>query len=335
MSSRDNIKKETSVRQLKHVFAGLAIAAFATASMGDPTYPSKSIRMIVPFTPGGGTDTLARIVGNKLAESMKVSVMIENRPGAGGNIGTDAAAKSPPDGYTIVMSVTSILAINPSLYSKLPYNAARDLTPVSTIATSPLVIVTAENSPYKTIADVIATAKAKPGTVTFGTPGNGTIAHMSGELLQRAAGIKMQHVPYKGAAQALADLMGGQISLYFATAPAVASHIKGGKLRAVAVTSAKRSEDLPSIPTVSESGYQGFDATTWFGFLAPAGTPAPIITRLNTEINRALKTQEVRDKFRAEGSDILGGTPEEFAALLKADLVKWGQVVKESGARLD
>ncbi|MEN3296252.1 MAG: hypothetical protein V7642_5505 [Burkholderiales bacterium] len=317
------------------ILFGLALAGFSCASFADPAYPAKPIRLVVPFTSGGGTDTMARVVANKLAESLKGTIVIDNRPGAGGNIGIDNAAKSAPDGYTIVMATTGNLAINPALYAKMPFNPLKDLTPISTVALSPLVFVAPANSPFKSIADVVAAAKARPGEISFGSPGNGSLAHLTGELFQQAAGIKMQHIPYKGAAQAITDVMGGQIHLYLSTVPPAIAQIKGGKLRAIAVTSGKRAEDMPNVPTIAEGGYKGFDASTWYGLLAPAGTPALIIERLNAEVNRVLKMPEVQEKIRAEGGQVMGGTSAEFSALLKNDILKWGQVVKDSGVKND
>lgn len=326
------------MKTINRVLSGVAVALFsisAIPAIANDAYPAKPIRMIVPFPPGGGTDILARVVGNKLAESNKWTVVIDNRPGAGGNIGIDLAAKSAPDGYTIVMGQTSNLAVNATLYSKLPYNPEKDLAPITTVATAPLVLVVPANSPFKTVADVVAAAKAKPGDITFASPGNGTVAHLTGELLQKAAGIKLQHVPYKGSNQAITDLIGGQVQLYMSSIPSAIAQIKGGKIRALVVTSAKRTDDLPQIPTLAESGYKDFDATTWFGFLAPAGTPPAVIGKLNTEINKVLKMKEVVEKIGSEGGDVTGSTPEQFAALIKSDIVKWGRIVRDSGAKVD
>nr|WP_234815031.1 tripartite tricarboxylate transporter substrate binding protein [Noviherbaspirillum denitrificans] len=320
---------------MNRVLCGFVLAGVATTALADAAYPNKPIRLVVPFPPGGGTDILARVVGQKMAEANKWIVVVDNRPGAGGNIGLDQAAKSPADGYTIVMGQTSNMAVNATLYAKLPYNPVKDFAPISMVATAPLVLVVPATSKYKTIADIVAAAKGKPGDLTFASPGNGTVAHLTGELMQKAAGIKLQHVPYKGSAQAITDLIGGQVDMYMSSVPSAIAQIKGGKLRPIAVTSAKRSDDLPQVPTLAESGYKGFDATTWFGFLAPAGTPTPIIARLNAEVNRVLKMPEVREKIGAEGGDVQGSTPEEFAALIKSDITKWGQIVKDSGAKID
>lgn len=321
--------------KIARLAAALLVASLTTVAAAQDYPGNKPIKLVVPFPAGGGTDIFARVIGNKLAETLKWVVVVDNKPGAGGNIGIDAVAKSPPDGYTIGLGQTSNLAINPTLYAKLPYDPLKDLVPIVLVADAPLVMVVPANSPFKTVADVVAAAKKKPGDVTFGSPGNGTVAHLTGELFQTAAGVKFQHIPYKGSAQALTDLMGGQVQIYMSSIPTALSHIKGGKLRALAVTSPKRVPSLPDVPTISEAGYKGFDANTWFGLVAPAGTPAPIVTKINAEVNRILKMPDVKEKFAAEGGGPLGGTSQEFAALLKSDYVKWGKVVKDSGAKLD
>jgi len=319
---------------LRRIFVTLALAVFAAAVTAQD-YPSKPIRLIVPFPPGGGTDLFSRVLAGKLSETLKWVVVVENKPGAGGNIGVDAAAKAPPDGYTVVMGQTSNLAISPTLYRKLPYDPLKDLVPVVLVADAPLVLVVSTKSPFKTLADLVAAAKAKPGELTFASPGNGTVAHLAGELFQTAAGVKFQHVPYKGSATAMNDLMAGQVQLFMASVPTALPQIKNGKLRPLAVTSTKRAAAMPDVPTIAESGVKGFDANTWFGLLVPKGTPEAIVTRLNTEVNKVLKMPEVSKKFAAEGGGAVGGTPEEFAALLKADYTKWGKIVKDSGATVD
>jgi tripartite-type tricarboxylate transporter receptor subunit TctC len=311
-----------------------ALAAFSAGAWAQ-AYPNKAIRLVVPFPPGGGTDIIARELSTKLTTTLGWTFVVDNKPGAGGNLGVDAVAKSPADGYTLVLGQTSNLAINPTLYGKLPYDPFKDLTPVSLVATAPLVLVVPAASPYKTVADVVTAAKAKPSEVNFASPGNGTVAHLTGELFQKAAGIKLQHVPYKGSNQALTDLMGGQVQLFMASVPTALPHIKSGKLRAIAVSSAKRVGDLPQVPTIGESGYKGFDATTWFGVLAPAGTPKDIVARLNGEINKALKAPDVQKRIDDEGGEAVGSTPEQFAQLMKDDFTRWGKVVKESGAKVD
>lgn len=317
------------------------IAALATcllllpAAAFSQAWPNKPIRFIVPFPPGGGTDIFSRTIANKLGEALHTQVIVDNKPGAGGNIGLDAAAKSAPDGYTLVMGQTSNLAINPSLYAKVPFDPVKDFAPVSLIASAPLVLVVAPGAPWNSVADVVAAAKAKPGQLSFASPGNGTVGHLAGEMLSRSAGVKLVHVPYKGAAPAMTDLMGRQVDLYFASLGAGVAQVRGGKLRALAVTTRERTPALPDVPTIAESGYKNFDASTWYGVLAPAGTPAAIIGRLNAEITRMLQLPEVRERLASEGGEILGGSSERFASFLKAEHAKWSQIVKDSGARVD
>jgi tripartite-type tricarboxylate transporter receptor subunit TctC len=318
----------------RHLLAAALSAACVPAALAQ-SYPNKAIKVIVPFPPGGGTDIIAREVTQKVSAATGWTFVIDNRSGAGGNLGVDTAAKSPADGYTLVLGQTSNLAINPTLYAKLPYNPLKDLAPITMVATAPLAIVVSTTSPYKTLADVVNAAKAKPGEVNFASPGNGTVAHLTGELFQKAAGVRFQHVPYKGANQALNDVIGGQVHMYMSSVPSVLQQIRNGKLRPLAVTSAKRVDDLPQTPTVAEAGYKGFDATTWFGFLAPAGTPKDILARLNTELNKALQQPDLHKRLAEQGADPAGGTPEQFAALMRDDIQRWGKVVKESGAKLD
>lgn len=298
-------------------------------------YPSKPIRVIVPFPAGGGTDIIAREVTNKVAMSTGWTFVVDNKPGSGGNLGVDAAAKAPADGYTVVLGQTSNLAINPTLFSHLPYDPVKDLTPISLVASAPLVLVTPVSSPYKTLADVVKASKAKPGALNIASPGNGTVAHLSGELLQKTAGIKLIHVPYKGAAQAVNDLIGGQVDLYLSSVPTLLAHIKSGKLRPLAVTSLKRVDDLPQVPTIAESGYAGFEASTWFGFAAPAATPKDIVTRLNAEFNKALKSPDLAKKLNDQGALVLGGSPEAFGTQIRQDIARWASIIKDSGTKLD
>jgi tripartite-type tricarboxylate transporter receptor subunit TctC len=312
----------------------LAATALCGAAMAD-TWPAKPIRIVVPFPPGGGTDIIARETSQRVAKATGWTFVIDNRPGAGGNLGVDAAAKSPADGYTIVLGQTSNLAINPTLYAKMPYDSQKDLAPVVLLANAPLVMVAGAATPIKSVADAVNAAKARPGQVNFASPGNGTVAHLTSEMFQKAAGIRMQHVPYKGASQALTDVISGNVELYMSSVPTLLGQIKQGKLRALAVTSAKRTVELPDVPTINESGYQGFDAVTWFGLLAPAATPKDVIAKLNAEFNKALKQPELVKRLGDEGADAAGGTPEQFAALIKDDIPRWGKVVKESGARID
>ena len=308
----------------------LATGAFAQA------WPAKPIRLVVPFPAGGGTDIIAREVANKVAGSGSgYNFVVDNRPGSGGNLGVDATAKAPADGYTLVLGQTSNLAINPTLFAKLPYDPVKDLTPVSLVASAPLVIVVAADSPYKTLADVVTTAKAKPGFLNYATSGNGTVAHLATESFQKAANVKLTHVPYKGAAQGVTDLIGGQVHLYVSSIPTLIGHIKGGKMRAIAVTSTKRADDLPQVPTIAESGYKGFEAVTWFGIAGPANLPKEIVAKLNADINKALQAPDLQKKLGDQGADVAGSSPEQFGKLIRDDIARWGRIVKESGAKVD
>jgi tripartite-type tricarboxylate transporter receptor subunit TctC len=310
------------------IACSLATSAFAQA------WPTKPIRLVVPFPAGGGTDIIAREVTNKLA-GPGYTFIVDNKPGSGGNLGVDAVAKSPADGYTLVLGQTSNLAINTSLYAKLPYDPVKDLTPVSLVASAPLVIVVAADSPYKTLADIVAASKARPGSLNYATSGNGTVAHLATESFQKAADVKLTHVPYKGAAQGATDLIGGQVQLYVSSIPTLIGHIKNGKMRAIAVTSAKRTEDLPQVPTIAESGYKGFEAVTWFGIAGPANLPKEVVAKLNADINKALQAADLRKKLRDQGADVEGSTPEQFSKLIREDITRWGKIVKESGAKVD
>jgi tripartite-type tricarboxylate transporter receptor subunit TctC len=298
-------------------------------------FPSKSIRVLVPFPPGGGTDIVAREVTQQVAAGTGWTFVIENRPGAGGNLGVDVVAKSPPDGYTIVLGQTSNMAINPTLYAKMPYDSVKDLAPIVVVADAPLVLVVGAKSPFKTLADAVAAGKARPGEINFASPGNGTVAHLTGEMFQKAAQVKYQHVPYKGASQALTDVLSGNVELYMSSVPTLLGQIRQGKMRALAVTGAQRVKDLPEVPTIAEAGYKGFDAVTWFGFLAPAGTPKDVVASLNTEFNKALRQPVLLKKLADAGADPAGGTAEQFAALIRQDVARWGKAVRESGARVD
>lgn len=317
----------------RRLLAALALACAAPVVFAQ-AYPSKPVKLIVPFPAGGGTDIYGRVVANKLGETNKWVVVVDNKPGAGGNIGIEAAAKSPPDGYTLVVGQTSNLAIAPALYAKLPYDPVKDLVPVVLLGTGPVAIVVRKDSPFKTLKDWLDAARAKPGAVTFATPGNGTVAHLTGVRLQKAAGVKLEHIPYKGSAGAIPDLLNGSVDAYLASVPSVQSQLAAGTMRALAVTSAKRSPILPDVPAVAET-FPGFDAVTWFGVLAPAGTPAPVVARVNEAINAALRSPDVRAKIAQDGGDVVGGTPEEFAKLLRSDIATWGTVVRESGAKID
>jgi tripartite-type tricarboxylate transporter receptor subunit TctC len=319
----------------RRILTGLALASVFATSAHAQAWPNKPIRMVVPFPAGGGTDLIGREVTQKITEATKWSFIIDNRPGSGGNIGIDNIAKSPADGYNLVLGQTSNLAINLTLYSKLPYDPVKDLTPISMVASAPLALVVSANSPYRTFGEFIAAAKARPGALNFATSGNGTVAHLAMEMFQKEAGVKLMHVPYKGAAQGINDVMSERVEVYVSSIPTLIGHIKNGKMRALAVTSLKRVDDLPQTPTIAESGYKNFEAVTWFGVLGPANLPKDVTARLNGEINKALQMPALQKQLNDQGADVAGSTPEAFAKLIRDDIARWGVVVKESGAKID
>ncbi len=326
---------QTSTTSRRWMIGLLSSLALVPAIAQTDAWPSKALRVIVPFPAGGGTDIVARDVTQKMSVTTKWTFVIDNKPGSGGNLGIDTAAKAPADGYSLVIGQTSNLAINPSLYSKLPYDPIKDLTPIGLIGNAPLVLVVPTDSPFKTLGDVIKAAKAQPGFINYATSGNGTVAHLATELLQREAGIKLTHIPYKGATQGINDVIGGQVQLYMSSVPTLLGHIKNGKLRPLAVTAAKRTDDLPQTPTVAESGYKGFEAVTWFGLLGPAKLPASVVRTANTELSKALNSPDLRKKLEDQGLNVTSSSSEEFAKLIKADIAKWAPVVKDSGAKAD
>jgi tripartite-type tricarboxylate transporter receptor subunit TctC len=310
------------------------LAVFAQNAFAQ-AYPTHSIRLVVPFPAGGTTDILARAAAQKLSESLGQAVVVDNRPGAAGNIGADLVAKSAPDGYTLLMGTVGTHAINPGLYAKMPYDHVKDFVPVVLVAGVPNVLAVYPAFPVNSVAELIALAKSKPGTINFASSGSGTSIHLSGELFKTMAGVDMTHIPYKGSSPALTDLMGGQVQIMFDNLPSSLPLIKAGKLRAIAVTSLKRAPALPDVPTISESGLPGFEASSWFGVLAPAGTPAPIVAKLNADVNKWLQSPEAREQLLAQGANAAGGTPEQFAAHIRAETEKWAKVVKASGAKAD
>ena len=299
------------------------------------SYPTKPIRIVVPFPGGGATDLLARAAAQKLTEAWGQPVVVDNRPGAGGNIGTELVARAAPDGYTLEMGTVGTHAINASLYAKMPYDHVKDFAPVILVAGVPNVLVVNPALPVTSVQELISYAKANPGKLNFASSGSGTSIHLSGELFKVMAGVQMTHIPYKGSAPALADLIGGQVQLMFDNLPPSLPQIKAGKLRALAVTSVTRAPALPDVPTVAESGLPGFEASSWFGILAPAGTPPDIIARLNAEIGKWLASPEAKEKLLALGANAAGGSPEDFAKHIAAETAKWQKVVKESGAKVD
>lgn len=326
---------------MKKIFSFLLLVSctlgLTTAHAQTPTaaYPSKPIRLIVPFPPGGGTDILSRLVATKLTEQLKWTVIADNRAGAGGTIGISEAVKAAPTGYELVMGQKDNLVIGPWLYKNLPWDPTRDFVAVAHIAYTPVVIATSANSKFKTLADVVLAARAAPGKVSYGSPGNGTSIHLAGELFEKAANIELSHVPYKGSNPAMMDALAGNIDLLVSSVPSAMAQIKSGKLKPLAVTSAKRSSSMPEVPTVAESGFKDFDVSTWYGLLAPAGTPAQVVSLLNAEVNKLLASQELREAIHAQGAEPEAMTPAKFSNLLKTDYAKWKGIVEASGAKID
>ena len=311
----------------------IATAQFSTPASGQ-AYPSKPIRMLVGFPPGGTSDILARSLAGKLTETLGQPVVVENRAGAGGNIAAEQVAKSAPDGYTVMMATTS-LAISQSLYSKLNYDLLRDLTGVTQAANYTNLLVVHPAQPINSVTDLIAAARAKPGAFSYGSAGNGTPPHMTGELFKVYTGVSMQHVPYKGGAPAIADLLGGQIPVLFDNVPPLLGHVKSGKMRPLAVTSLRRIEVLKDVPTLDEAGLKGFDSVGWNGVLAPTGTPREAVVKLSEAINQVLRIPEIRNGLITQGAEPLGTTPDEFTAWVRNEVQKWAKVVKQSGAKVD
>jgi len=324
-------------RLLRPLALALALPlAFGAASTAQAqAWPAKPVRMIVPFPPGGGTDILARLVAQKLTETNHWTVVPDNRAGAGGTIGIAEAARSAPTGYDIVMGQKDNMVVAPWLYKNLSYEPTKDLTAVAHVAFTPVVIVTQANSKYKTLDDVVKAARAAPDTVTYGSPGNGTTIHLAGEIFNGAAKIKMRHVPYKGSNAAMMDVLAGNVDLMVSSVPSAMAQIKAGKLRPLAVTSAKRSSSLPDTPTVAELGYKGFDVSTWYGLFVPAKTPKDVIATLNAEVNKLLATPEMQAAIIAQGAEPQSMTPEQFGTLLKTDYEKWKGIVQASGATIE
>ncbi len=321
------------MRTITRSIAGLALSAFAAATSAQG-YPNKTIRMVVPFAAGGPTDVVARTVGQKLSESWGQPVVVDNRGGVGGNIGSDIVAKAAPDGYTLAMVIVGH-AINASLYSKLPYDPVKDFAPVTLTAAATIVLVAHPSVQAKSVKELIALGKSRPGKINWASPGSGTPHHLAGELFRALTGIDMVHIPYKGAAPAIVDLLGGQVSLAFVSLPAALPHIKAGKLTALGISAPQRSAVAPEVPTIAESALAGYELENWYGVLAPAGTPRQIVNKLNGEIVKILQTQEVKERLNSQGFEIRTSTPEQFAAYIKSEIVKWAKIVKDSGAKVD
>ena len=312
----------------------LAIACLWPATALAQTYPSKPIRIIVAYTPAGTTDILARVVGQKMSESFGQPVIVDNRPGVNGNIGTDVAAKATADGYTLLMVTAGTHGINPSLYRKLPWDAVKDFAPISLVANVPNILVVNNSVPVKSVKDFIAHLKASPDKFNYGTPGNGSTGHLSMEMFKAMTGTRIQHIPYKGSAGVLADVIGGQIAATIDNLPPYLPQVKSGKIRGLAVTSIKRSPVVPDIPTIAETAVTGYSAGSWFGLVAPAGTPKPVIDKLALETQRILKLPDVAERVAGLGAEAAGGTPEQFAGHIKTEIAKWAKVIKDANVEL-
>jgi tripartite-type tricarboxylate transporter receptor subunit TctC len=315
---------------------GLALACCTVATMAAAqAYPAKPIRMIVPSAPGSGPDLIARFTAQKLGEQLGRPVVTDPRPGAGGSLGAELAAKALPDGYTLIMGSAGSHSVNTALYPKLPYDAVKDFAPIGLVSTAPNILIVHPSLPVKSVKELVTLARAKPGALTFGSGGNGSTAHLSGELFRVLAGVSMVHVPFRGSPSAVIGVMTGEISLAILNLPPALPHVRSGKLRALGVSTTSRSSAVPEIPTIAEAGLPGYDAGTWYGLLAPAGTPGEIIARLNAELVKGLRSDDMKKRIAGEGGDVAGGSPEDFAALIRRDIAKWTRVVQLSGARAD
>jgi tripartite-type tricarboxylate transporter receptor subunit TctC len=309
--------------------------AMAQAPAQAQAYPTKPVRMIIGFPPGQATDIIGRTIADKLSQSLGQQFVVDNRAGASGIIGTELTIKSPADGYTVLMSSSGPLAVNPGLYAKLPYDVMKDLAPISMVATVPLFMAAHPSLPANNIRELIALAKAQPGRINYGSGGSGVTNHLVMEMFKSAVGVDMTHVPYKGGPPAVADLVAGQIQLMFETGPGILPQVRAGKLKAIAAGSIKRSAATPDLPTVAEQGVPGFDGVAWVGFVAPAGTPRAIIDKLNAETRKAVASEDVRNRFLSLGAEPPANSPEEFSAYIRAEMEKWGRVIKASGAKVD
>jgi len=312
--------------------AGATMPWLAQAQSGH--WPATAIKLIVPFPPGGGTDTVSRLVAEKLTTSKKWQMIVDNRPGAAGNIGLDQAAKAKPDGYTLAMAQTSNMAINPALYPKMLFDPLKDLKPIVQVCAQPVILVVRKESPFKTLAEFIAAAKKAPGKYTMAQAGMGTVGHLAGEMLTRAAGIEVMQVPYKGAGPGMNDLMGGQVDTYFGSAASVMPQLQAGSIRGLATTSAKRLGALPDLPTVAEQGFPDFEATTWLGLVGPDGLPDDIVKQVNAAVVDVMASKDVRDRLQAEGNEPNAGTPQAFAALIRSEHDKWGKLIREANIKI-
>ena len=319
----------------KAIFAAAVLLCAHTQAWSQGAYPNRPVKVIVAFPPGQATDQAARAISQKLSENLGQQFFVENKPGAASIIGSEAAAKSPNDGYTLFMGSSGSLAVNPGMYAKLPYDPIRDFTPIALTLKVPFYLVVHPSVPGTTVKDLVGHLKANPGKVNFGSAGNGASNHLSTELFMSTMGVSMVHVPYKGSPPAVTDLLAGQIGLMFETGPLVFPHVKSGRLRIIATGNSQRATAMPDLVTIAESGYPGFETVGWAGFLAPAGTPKEITTKINAEIVKILSTNEIKDRFVALGAELLSSSPEEFGAYIKSETAKWGKVIKDSGAKAD
>jgi tripartite-type tricarboxylate transporter receptor subunit TctC len=313
----------------------LCVAVAAATAAHAQNYPNRPIRIIAQFTPGTSTDILARVIAQKLTESWGQQVVVDNRPGAGGVVGTELGAKAAPDGYTLTIAVSSGFGINPSLYAKLPYDAIRDFAPITNIALTPQTLVANPSFAAKSVKEFVAVAKAKPGQINFASLGSGSTSHLTMEMFRSAAGLRLSHIPYKGSPAAHAELFSGQIPVMFDAIPAVLPHVKSGRLRGLGIGSAQRSPFLPEVPTIAESGFPGFEAVGWIGIAAPAKTPPAILDKLQAEIVRIINTPEMKERLATLAFTPVGDTRQQFSAFIKSEIAKWGKAVKESGAKAD
>ena len=323
------------MKTARSISLAMCCAALALPAAQAQTYPNRPIRIIAQFTPGTSTDILARVIGGKLTESWGQQVVVDNRPGAGGVVGTELGAKAAPDGYTLTMAVSSAFGINPTLYTKLPYDAVKDFAPIINIALTPQTLVSNPGFAAKSVKEFIAVAKAKPGQINFASLGSGSTSHLTMEMFRSAAGIRLNHIPYKGSPAAHGELFSGQIPIMFDAIPAVLPHIKSGRLRGLGIGSARRSPFLPDVPTIAESGFPGFEAMGWIGIAAPARTPVAILDKLHAEIVRIINTPEMKERLATLAFTPVGDTREEFARFIKSEIARWGKAVKESGAKAE
>jgi tripartite-type tricarboxylate transporter receptor subunit TctC len=314
--------------------AALSVCAVSAHAQSVTTFPTKTIRLVIPYPPGGGTDTIGRPLAQKLSESLKQQVIFDNRGGAGGNIGMEIVAKAPPDGHTIVLALTAQLAVNPSLYKKLPYDPLKDFEPITLLATGPYILIVHASLPARSVKELIALARSRPGQITYASSGNGSGAHLANELLDSMAHIRMVHIPYKGGGPALVDLLAGNVQVLFATYAASKPHIEAGRVRALGVSTAKRLTGV-DIPTIAEAALPGYDAGVWYAFLAPAGTPRETIMRLNSEIVRAVNTADMKAVLSRAAIEPIGSSPEELTKFMKSEIAKWAKVVKEANVQVD